>query len=371
MSVASNGLHSASLPHLPRLLKSLDLSYNLISSFTSLQPLASLPHLTSLSLRSNNISDFTWTEIKLTFARLEHLDLSSNFLRTQTSIAHLPSIFPKLTSLLTSRNPFASPPPDAREIHLLTIARISGLTSLNYSAITAEERLNADVLYLNQITAQLSSSSVSEESSIIYDEHPRYPELCKEYDAPPITRSSDATLASADLDRNTLAARLITFELYMPMSERHKVLGAQSLKDILSEDPSLQKHIIRLPRSITPYRLKAFTGDLFGLPPMQLRLVWETNEFDPVQKHLLGARAEEEDEANGVTRWNVPDDWVGEEAGGQANVGTTNTKEEEEELIKGGFVRREVELVDGTREVGFWVEGREARVRVEVRGRTG
>lgn len=29
--------------------------------------------------------------------------------------------------------------------------------------------------------------------------------------------------------------------------------------------------------------------------------------------------------------------------------------------------RREVELIDSTREVGFWVEGKEARVRVELR----
>ncbi len=32
-----------------------------------------------------------------------------------------------------------------------------------------------------------------------------------------------------------------------------------------------------------------------------------------------------------------------------------------------GWRRREMELADGTREVGFFVEGGEARVRVEVR----
>ena len=43
--------------------------------------------------------------------------------------------------------------------------------------------------------------------------------------------------------------------------------------------------------------------------------------------------------------------------------------EEEGGRRKGKWVRREVELVDGTREVGFWIEEREARVRVEVRER--
>ena len=31
------------------------------------------------------------------------------------------------------------------------------------------------------------------------------------------------------------------------------------------------------------------------------------------------------------------------------------------------WAQREIELVDGTRDVGFWIEGREATVRVELR----
>ena len=308
-------------------------------------------------------------ETKSTFARLEHLDLSSNLLGSQTSISRIPPMCPKLMSLLTSYNPFTKPPPDAKEIHLLTIARIGTLTSLNYSAITPEERLNADVFYLNQVIAQLSSTPASKERSIIHDEHPRYPELCKEYDAPPVTRCSDSTLANAELDRNTPAARVITFDLYLPVSERHKVAGAEDVKHHPIENLFPEKHVIRLSRSITPYRLKAFTGDLFRLPPMQLRLIWESNEYDPVQVQPPRSGVEDEGEDNGITRWNVPDDWVEEDAGEDLDRGATTTKEEQEELIKKGFVRREVELVDGTREVGFWIEGREARVRVEIRER--
>ena len=102
---------------------------------------------------------------------------------------------------------------------------------------------------------------------------------------------------------------------------------------------------------------------------MHLRLVWESNEFDPVHVHSIGS-GPEEDESKGATRWNVPDDWA-EEDTKDVVTGKVVTKEEEGILIQKGFTRREVELVDGTREVGFWVDGREARVRVEIRGKAG
>jgi hypothetical protein len=33
---------------------------------------------------------------------------------------------------------------------------------------------------------------------------------------------------------------------------------------------------------------------------------------------------------------------------------------------KGRWMRREVELEDGTRQIGFWIDGMEAKVRVEL-----
>ena len=98
---------------------------------------------------------------------------------------------------------------------------------------------------------------------------------------------------------------------------------------------------------------------------MRLRLVWETNEFE-----LPGSAVAKENEANGVTRWNVPDDWVeeNENVDVESSSGRAIPKKDEgEKMIEKGFVRREVELADGTREVGFWVDVKEARVRVETR----
>lgn len=135
----------------------------------------------------------------------------------------------------------------------------------------------------------------------------------------------------------------------------------------------------RIPRTVTAYQLKSIVGRLFALPPAHLRLVWETEEWDPVGRKL----AVDDDE-----RWSVSSDEE-EEAeegrgfgqGGLANAGDgqagfvqtaggAEVTKENVEREKGKWVQREVELVDGTRQVGFWIEGKSARVRVEVREQT-
>lgn len=86
----------------------------------------------------------------------------------------------------------------------------------------------------------------------------------------------------------------------------------------------------------------------------------ETEEWDPV----VAERAEDDD-------WSCcseddEDDEEEEEGDGRERA-EEKRKEKEKEKEKGLWVRREIELVDSTRPVGFWVEGREARVRVERR----
>lgn len=76
-----------------------------------------------------------------------------------------------------------------------------------------------------------------------------------------------------------------------------------------------------------------------------MNLVWESDEWDPVRRH------EDEDEGG----WSVSEDDDDDDGGEERRVG------------KEGWKRRETELVDGTREVGFFIQGDEARVRVEVR----
>lgn len=115
----------------------------------------------------------------------------------------------------------------------------------------------------------------------------------------------------------------------------------------------------QVPRGFDVYRLKGIAGRLFSLPPMGLRLMWETGEWDPVG-------GEEDD---GGWSCSEDDELVVEHSGeGRAEMeGGDVVKSEEVGREEHGWVTREVELVDGTREAGFWIEGRAARVRVELR----
>lgn len=79
-----------------------------------------------------------------------------------------------------------------------------------------------------------------------------------------------------------------------------------------------------------------------------LKLIWETGEIDPVARNLgnpgrvgegrriAEVESEDESESNDADRHAVK------------------------------WVRREVELVDSTRPLGYWIEGRVALIRVEL-----
>ena len=70
---------------------------------------------------------------------------------------------------------------------------------------------------------------------------------------------------------------------------------------------------------------------------MSMGLIWETGEWDPL--------ADDDDIQQD------PDD-------GDVRMG---------DVTKAKWARRELELSNGTREVGSWIEGREAQVRIELR----
>ncbi len=141
------------------------------------------------------------------------------------------------------------------------------------------------------------------------------------YGAPTIIRTTPSTI-----NPNSLEARLIKFTFYLLVTS--------------ADDTSMRKivHDKQIPRSFDVYRLKGIVGKLFGKLPLQLRLVWETGEWDPV------AATEQRD-------WDSSDEEI--EIDGRKD--------------RSDWLQREVELKDGTREVGYWVEGREATVRVELR----
>jgi hypothetical protein len=192
--------------------------------------------------------------------------------------------------------------------------------------------------YLSRIGKALAAVPEADEPKALL-QHRRYTELCDReiplnlhyalklttkpvYGPPTVSRA----LPSA-LNPNSLEAHLIniTFRL---------------------EPKGITKHQ-EIPKSVDVYRLKGIVGRMFGVRPLGTRVVWESDEWDPV----------------GGSEGSYDDDCEEEEEG----VGEVLERGDKESREKGQWVRREVELEDGTREIGFWIDGREATLRVELR----
>lgn len=168
-------------------------------------------------------------------------------------------------------------------------------------------------------------------------EHPRYGELCATHGAPNIVRKSDQTdVTKGEPKPGSVAARLVRFVFYIPAGK------GQEPREITKA----------LPRTIGVYALKGLIGRIFGLKAMKLKLVWENGEWDPV----AGANSSDD----------MSDEETDSEAeGGEGARGDGDGFRDGRDL--GNWVQREQELVDGTKDVGFWIEGREARVRIDMR----
>lgn len=288
-------------------------------------------------------------------------------------------MFPSLVSLLTKNTPLTNH--ESASLH--TIARVPGITELNYEIITPEKRLNAELFYLGFVAKQLTSAPENWEEQAVLDEHPRYKDLCDLYGEPAIVKRK-----AEEADAGTLRARVTEFTFYMTESDLQ--IAQQQAKDIAhrqaqdignkseqkkqqapnlsvnkaqtaqrenanlastTSDPSYSRpqiinitHLI--PRTVDIYNLKGIVCNLFSISFVSCKLIWETDEFDPV-----GGEDEE--------GWSVSED--------ESDSEEREKRKREKREDKSRWVRREMELTDGTREVGFWVEGPKARVRVELR----
>ncbi|KAH8428140.1 uncharacterized protein LDX57_005845 [Aspergillus melleus] len=225
-------------------------------------------------------------------------------------------------------------PMTADEAYMLTLSRLASLQVLNYGKITAKDRSNAELYYLSLIGKELSANSETAEPEIL-KKHPRYSELCKIYGEPIVSRASDSTGAGTSVNPRSVAARLVKMVFHLRPD------NTQTFETIKSKE---------IPRSFDTFQLKAIVSRLFSLPPYECRLIWETDELDPVSK------ANVED----------ADGWDSEQevADGDPN----GTEGQRLAIDETKFVKREVELVDSTKDIGFWFQPDliEARVRVEV-----
>ncbi|KAH1852298.1 hypothetical protein KXX54_006352 [Aspergillus fumigatus] len=329
----------------------LTLENNDISSLSSLACLTSLSKLEHLSLRENRIGKVYASGMEgnsLQFSEnLRSVDLSRNNIDSWLFVNELQRVFPGLQSLRISGNPLYDKPvapsnvtnlPEkpmtVDEAYMLTLSRLASIQTLNYSKITAQDRSNGELYYLSLIGKELSAYPESAEREVLAT-HPRYQELCEKYGAPTIRR---AELAGAAVNPRSVAARVVKLAFCL-----HSSVSSGANQE--------QFRVQKIPRSFNTYQVKAIASRLFNLPPYQCRLVWETNELDPIHQ-------EKKDDGDD---WDSDEDEATAIGLGESNKLTPATED-------GKFIRREVELLDSTRDIGFWFQPDtvEARIRVEV-----
>ena len=321
----------------------LSLESNDFCSLGALAALTKLHRLESLHLRDNPITSCldpsSKSELPVFSSSLSHVDLSYNAISSWSFIDQLPQIFPGMTSLRVSHNPLYESATDGDhrlgidEGYMLTVARIGQLQKLNYSSISPQERRNAEMYYLSRI-AKAAAELPEQEEAAYLSQHPRYHELCQMYGAPIIARAT-----SAAINPRSLEARLIQF----------------TLKESGTPSRTMTTYI---PREFDTYRLKGLVGRLFDLKPLHIRLIWETGEWDPVAGFDGEPDLDDDDD---------DDDIIDDDENVEMLVTEREALPDARGKDDGRWVKREVDLVDGTREVGYWIEGREAIVRIEPR----
>ncbi|RAL00977.1 putative tubulin-specific chaperone [Aspergillus ibericus CBS 121593] len=340
LSASANQISMIATP-LSSTITRLTLENNDLTSVSSIKPLASLPNLEHLSLRGNNISTIYNSDDEFQFSHSLHsLDISRNKITTWDFVNQLPSVFPGLDTLRISGNPLydqsigpshitgvPEKPMTVDEAYMLTLSRIASLQLLNYGKITAKDRNNGELYYLSLIGKELSDFPETAEPRILAA-HPRYEELCDLYGQPVIRRVESGS--GAAVNPRSVAARLVKLVFHLSQTGTLQGEGAVKVKEV--------------PRSFDTYQVKAIVSRLFGLPPYSFRLIWETDELDPVSKEKM-----EDDEG-----WDSEDE--------------VEDMKDEKTFEEPGFVKREVELVDTTKDIGFWFQSDlvEARIRVEV-----
>ncbi|ETS87953.1 hypothetical protein PFICI_01781 [Pestalotiopsis fici W106-1] len=319
-------------------LLSLSLEFNDFTSLADVACLGKLQALRNLHLKGNNIAAITSessAEQPVFSSSLQYLDISYNKVSSWSFVDNLPSCFPGLTHLRFTHNPiYDNPDPDhstqsktvTEEAYMITVGRLANLKALNFGNISANDRQDAEMFYLARIGKHLAAVPENEEPQVLLN-HKRYTQLVELYGPPVVNRQKE-------INPSFLEARLITVQFIF-----HPHDGKDNAE-----------RIIQIPKSFDIYRVKGIAGRLFAQEPISLRLIWETGEWDPVAgfDDETGDSSDEEEEPQEAERG---------DGASQADSGRK----------AGRWVKREVELQEGPRQLGFCVDGLEAKVRVESR----
>ncbi|KAI0548253.1 Thioesterase/thiol ester dehydrase-isomerase [Xylaria curta] len=334
-------LPSISLSSLTSTLSSLNLEFNDFTAIAQLGSIAALTALRHLHLKGNNISAIrlagSVARPPIFSTSLQYLDVSYNQISSWTFVDELPTCFPGLTSLRFAHNPiYERPDPElstnsknyTEEAYMFTVGRLANLKALNFGAISAADRQDAEMFYLAHIGKHLATVPEIQEAEIL-QYHKRYAELCDIYGTPVVNRKKE-------IDPAFLEARLVTIRfIFHPKGQ-----------------DALQR-TTKIPKSFDIYAVKGIAGKLFGAKPLSLRLIWETGEWDPVAgfDDEVEDSSGDEEEVSVVGRVEAATPGDNSQQGGKA----------------GKWVKREVELPDGPRQLGFCVDGLEAKIRIELR----
>ncbi|KAI1357096.1 Thioesterase/thiol ester dehydrase-isomerase [Xylaria sp. FL0043] len=345
LSVSTNQL--SSLPAIPLsslslTLTSLNLEFNDFTAITQLGSLTALTALRQLHLKGNNISairpDGSDESPPIFSTNLQYLDVSYNQVSSWAFVDELPTCFPGLTSLRFAHNPiYNNPDPElssnpknfTEEAYMFTVGRLANLRTLNFGNISTTDRQDAEMFYLAHIGKHLATVPETQAAEIL-KHHKRYAELCELYGPPVVNRRKEINPAF-------LEARLVNIQfVFHPKGQ----------------DPI--QRTTRIPKGFDIYAVKGIAGKLFGVKPLSIRLIWETGEWDPV------AGFDDEVEDSSGDEEELP---AAEDVKVNNNTSTDNPRPGDE---AGKWVKREVELPDGPRQLGFCVDGLEARIRVEM-----
>ncbi|EXJ58836.1 hypothetical protein A1O7_06266 [Cladophialophora yegresii CBS 114405] len=308
------------------------------NNFTSLAFLPTLfglfPSLTSLSLPGNAVSALG-LDSSASFPTLETLNLAGNRIQEYSFIDRLPILFPNLTSLRISRNRLYEPGnvqdeggDDRRSqapgtstsdstSYYLTLARIPGLKSLNYTTIMPRDREEGEIYYLSvaerEIKTILAGSdqapgatgtgmgTTTHNLSRARQRHPLYSTLCAKYDRDDLLQIYTQTARSSapptsplpadgpeshknytDYAPGTLGARLVDAYFYIPPSASPPTTTDPGSS--AGATPSPRQPLRRLlPTTISVFRLKSLVARHFGLPALRFALVYESHEYDPIE----------------------------------------------------------------------------------------
>ncbi|UZP32702.1 hypothetical protein NXS19_000518 [Fusarium pseudograminearum] len=313
-------------------LTSINLEINEFTTFADISTLTSLTSLRNIHLKGNNITAIALEGVEgpIFSESVQYLDVSYNNIQSWTFVDQIPKHFPGLVGLRIGHNPFYdavdadAKSSSSEESHMFTVARLASLKSLNFSQVTAADRTNAEMFYLSRIGKQLAAAPENAEAEILAL-HPRWAELCEIYGAPSIMRRSE-------VNPSFLEARLITVSFHRR-----------------GED----ERVTRIPKSYDIYAVKGVAGKLLGLSPLKLALIWETGEWDPVAgfDDQEGESSDEEEAEEERERKEVD----------------ANAADEDSASKPGRWVKREVELRDGPRQLGYCVDGLDVKIRVEAR----